>query len=199
MSELFYNAIEKRRSYYAISDEVVVAPEKIKELIAHSVQYVPTAFNSQSNRVVLLLGDKHHHIWDLTKNELKKVVPEDQFDSTAEKIDGFKAGYGTVLYFDDESVVKNLQNQFPLYAANFPVWASQSSGMLQYVIWTSLVLEGLGASLQHYNEIIEEAVRHEFDIPKEWKMTAQMPFGKPVADPAEKEFSPIEQKFKVYE
>ncbi len=197
MSELFYNAIEERRSYYAISDEEIVSPKKIEELIAHSLQHVPTAFNSQSNRVILLLGAKHHRLWDITKEQIKKVVPEEQFEATSEKIDSFKAGYGTVLYFDDESVVKNLQNQFPLYASNFPVWASQANGMLQYVVWTSFVLEGLGASLQHYNEIIEEAIREEFDIPKEWKMIAQMPFGKPLADPAEKEFSPLDEKFRV--
>ena len=36
------------------------------------------------------------------------------------------AGSGTILYFYDRKVVEALQGQFPLYADNFPVWASQS-------------------------------------------------------------------------
>ena len=46
------------------------------------------------------------------------------------KIDSFRAGSGTILYFYDRKVVESLQKQYPLYADNFPVWASQSSAML---------------------------------------------------------------------
>ena len=31
--------------------------------------------------------------------------------------------------------------------------------------------------LQHYNPIVDEATASEFDIPKTWKLIAQMPFG----------------------
>ena len=80
----------------------------------------------------------------------KKNSPEENFASTEEKINSFKAGYGTVLYFEDFSVVESLQKQFELYKDNFPVWAQQTSGMLQFAIWTALSIEGLGATLQHY-------------------------------------------------
>lgn len=80
---------------------------------------------------------------------MRKVVPPEDFVSTAGKIASFRNGYGTILFFEDQTIVANLQKQFPLYQDNFPVWSQQSSGILQYIVWTALELEGLGASLQH--------------------------------------------------
>jgi predicted oxidoreductase (fatty acid repression mutant protein) len=198
MEKNFYDAIELRRSYYGISKEAVVSDDKIKEVVEKAVKYVPSAFNSQSARVVLLLGAQHDRLWDITKDALRKVVPADQFGPTEEKINSFKNGYGTVLFFEDSSVVESLQKQFALYKDNFPVWSQQSSGMHQFVVWTGLELEGFGASLQHYNELIEEDVKAEWSIPNNWKLIGQMPFGKPTAEPGEKQFQPLEERVKVF-
>jgi len=198
MSKNFYEALKERRSIYAISKESGVSNERIQELINEAVLHTPSAFNSQSARVVVLFGENHNKLWDITEASLKKIVPEENFAPTKEKIDSFRNGYASVLFFEDQNVVKNLQEQFSLYKDNFPVWSQQSSGMLQYVIWTSLAVEGLGASLQHYNELIEEDVAKEWSIPSGWKLVAQMPFGKPVAGAGEKEFLPLDERVKTY-
>lgn len=198
MSKDFLKAVADRRSYYGISKEPVIPDEKIQEIIEHAVKYTPTAFNSQSARVVLLLGKSHDKLWDITMEALRKVVPADSFSSTEEKINSFKNGYGTILFYEDISVIEGLQQQFSLYKDNFPVWSEQSSGMHQFVIWTALEMEGLGASLQHYNELIEADVKKEFNIPDRWKLIAQMPFGKPVSEPGEKEFQPLEDRIRVF-
>ena len=198
MSKNFYEALKERRSIYAISKESGVSNERIQEVINEAVLHTPSAFNSQSARVVVLFGENHNKLWDITEASLKKIVPEENFAPTKEKIDSFRNGYASVLFFEDQNVVKNLQEQFSLYKDNFPVWSQQSSGMLQYVIWTALVVEGLGASLQHYNELIEEDVAKEWDIPSGWKLVAQMPFGKPVAGAGEKEFLPLDERVKTY-
>ncbi|EPY2274016.1 nitroreductase family protein [Clostridium sporogenes] len=197
MKKDFYEAIEKRRTFYGISKETVVSDDRIKEVIEHAVKHTPSAFNSQSARIVLLLGDKHDKLWSITKEALRKIVPEDKFGSTEEKINSFANGYGTVLYFEDMSVVEDLQKQFALYKDNFPIWSQQSSGMHQFVIWTSLEIEGFGASLQHYNELIEEDVKKEWDIQNNWKLIAQMPFGKPVVNPDEKQYKPLEDRIRI--
>ncbi|HBJ2614612.1 TPA: nitroreductase family protein [Clostridium botulinum] len=197
MKKDFYEAIEKRRTFYGISKEAVASDDRIKEVIEHAVKHTPSAFNSQSTRIVLLLGDKHDKLWSITKEALRKIVPEDKFGSTEEKINSFASGYGTILYFEDMSVVEDLQKQFALYKDNFPIWSQQSSGMHQFVIWTSLEIEGFGASLQHYNELIEEDVKKEWDIPNNWKLIAQMPFGKPVVNPDEKQYNPLEERIKI--
>ena len=198
MSKNFYEALKERRSIYAISKETTVSNERIQEVINEAVLHTPSAFNSQSARVVVLFGENHNKLWDITEASLKKIVPEENFAPTKEKIDSFRNGYASVLFFEDQNVVKNLQEQFSLYKDNFPVWSQQSSGMLQYVIWTSLAVEGLGASLQHYNELIEEDVAKEWSIPSGWKLVAQMPFGKPVAGAGEKEFLPLDERVKTY-
>ncbi|MBS6502736.1 MAG: nitroreductase family protein [Clostridium sp.] len=197
MSKNFYDAIKERRSIYSISKESPVSDERIKEVIEDAVKHVPSSFNSQSSRVVVLFGEKHDKLWDIAMEALRKIVPEENFSSTEQKINSFKAGHGTVLYFEDFSVVESLQKQFELYKDNFPVWAEQTSGMLQFAIWTALSIEGLEATLQHYTELIEDEVKREFEIPNNWKMIGQMPFGKGTAPAGEKEFSPIENRVKI--
>ncbi|MGG3571577.1 nitroreductase family protein [Bacillus gobiensis] len=194
----FYEAIQNRRSIYAISKENVVSDEKIQEIVEHAVKHTPSSFNSQSSRVVVLLGEQHDKLWDITKEALRKIVPAEQFAPTEEKINSFKNGYGSILFFEDETVIESLQEQFAPYAHNFPIWSQQTSGMHQLVVWTALELEGYGATLQHYTELIEEDVKKEWNIPESWKMIAQMPFGKPVAPAGEKEFLPLEDRVKIY-
>ncbi|MBS4204579.1 nitroreductase family protein [Lederbergia citrea] len=194
----FYTAVEERRSFYGISKESVVSDERIEEIVAHAVKHAPSAFNSQSARVIVLLGDNHDKLWNITEAALREIVPADKFQPTEEKMASFRNGYGTVLFFEDQSVVESLQAQFPLYKEKFPEYSLQSSGMLQYVVWTSLEVEGFGASLQHYNPIIDEAVEKIWDVPANWNLIAQMPFGKPTATPGEKQFNSIDERMKVY-
>ncbi|CAM3280898.1 MULTISPECIES: nitroreductase family protein [Brevibacillus] len=198
MGSDFMSAVKNRRSYYAISKDSPVSDETLHELINEAVKYTPSAFNSQSARVVVLLGQKHDQLWDLTKETLRKIVPADKFAPTEEKMNAFKSGYGTVLFFEDQSVVENMQNQFALYKDNFPIWSNQSSGMLQFVVWTALEDAGFGASLQHYNPLIDEEVASTWNLPSTWKLIAQMPFGKPTAEPGEKTFQPLEERVKFY-
>jgi len=198
MEKNFSEAIQNRRSYYAIGKEKVLSDEEIIRLIEDAVKYAPTAFNSQSARAVVLLGAEHEKLWNETMEILRAIVPAKSFAPTEEKINSFRSGYGTVLYFEDQSVVSGLQKQFPLYKDNFPVWSLESSGMLQFIVWTALESKGYGASLQHYNPLIDEKVAANWNIPKEWKLLGQMPFGKPTASPDEKTFLPLDERVKVY-
>ncbi|WP_235899137.1 hypothetical protein [Suipraeoptans intestinalis] len=36
---------------------------------------------------------------------------------------------------------------------------------------------GIGASLQHYNPVIDDMVRERYKLPKTYRLVAQMPFG----------------------
>jgi len=198
MKKLF-EAIEERRSIYDIGSESPISDEKIKEIIEHSIKHAPTAFNSQNGRVILLLNEENDKFWDITLSELKKIVPEENFSKTKEKVNGFKAGHGTVLFFEDLKPVKELQENFPLYSDNFPIWSKHAIGMLQYIVWTSLRAEELGASLQHYTEVIKEKVYDEWAIDSSWVLVGQMPFGKILTPAGDKEFMPIGKRLKIYE
>lgn len=192
------SAIENRRSIYSISKNSTLTDEKLIELVTFSTKHTPSAFNDQSQMTAILLGANHDKLWDIVLEALRKVVPADGFTQTAAKIAGFKAGYGTVLYFNDDSITKNMQESNPFYADNFPVWAEQANGMLQFAIWNLLESEGLGANLQHYNPLINEQVQAAFDLPRSWRLTAQMPFGVPTAQPAPKEFSDVTTRVRIF-
>lgn len=198
MSKDFFEALKKRRSIYAISKENVTTDERIQQIVEEAVKHTPSSFNSQTSRAVLLLGSHHDKLWDITEDILREVVNnEEAFKSTKQKISSFRSGYGTVLFFEDMDVVRKFQDQFELYSENFPIWSNQTSGMIQLVVWTTLELEGFGASLQHYNPLIDERVKGEWNLPESWKLIAQMPFGKPTAPAGEKEFQPIEERVKI--
>lgn len=188
-------SIEKRRSYYGICGKSPVSNREIKELIDFAVLHTPSAFNSQSTRTVLLLNGHHRKLWDIVKDELKKRLPADAFAASETKIENtFQSGYGTVLFYEDYAVIEEFQNKFPLYRDNFPVWSEHTSAMHQWVVWTLLEQAGFGASLQHYNPLIDGQVAEEWNISSKWKLIAQMPFGVPVAEPAVKNFQPIEDR-----
>ena len=114
-----------------------------------------------------------------------------------QKISSFAAAYGTILYYDDIDTVLHLQEKFPVYKDNFPIWAQQANGMLQFAIWTALAEAGVGASLQHYNPLIDEKVSAAFDVAASWRLVAQMPFGQPVAPAQEKTYLPLEQRLRI--
>jgi uncharacterized protein len=191
-------AIKERRSFYNIGKELVISEDEIQSLIADAVKYTPSAFNSQSSRVIVLFGVQHDKLWDMTKETLRPLVPADKFASTEEKVNGFKNGAGTVLYFEDQDIVTGLQKSFPLYKDNFPVWSLESGGMLQLNIWMMLEAAGFGANLQHYNPLIDENVKKMWNVPGGWKLLAEMPFGKPLGKPDEKTFLPAEDRIRIY-
>ncbi len=187
--------IKKRRSRYALEKEITISDPELKGLIENIVEEMPTQMNSQSSRPVVLLGRDHDRLWDIALEELKKVTTEEQYEGTLAKVNGaFKSGYGTILYYEDQQVVRSLEEQFPAYAHNFPSWSVQSSGMLQMTIWSALADEGIGASIQHYNELIDSRVREEWKVPSDWKMVGQMPFGVPADEPGEKEVQPVGER-----
>ena len=103
----FLKALQERRSCYALSKESPVSGEALETLIRQAVKHTPSAFNMQSGRAVLLLGAHHDKLWQITLETLAAIVPQDRFAATEQKIAGFAAGHGTVLFFDDAAVTGN--------------------------------------------------------------------------------------------
>lgn len=192
-------ALKHRRSYYAISNKSLISDEEIEDIVKLAVKHIPSAFNSQSARLVLLLGEQHRKFWEIVKDTLRKIVSAEAFKATEKKVNNsFEAGYGTVLFFEDLSIVEGLQKAFPLYHEKFPIWSQHTSAMHQLAVWTMLEDAGFGASLQHYNPLVDEAVTAEWGIPENWELVAQMPFGVPIQEPGTKEFKPIEERVRIF-
>ncbi|MFT3763520.1 MAG: nitroreductase family protein [Pseudoxanthomonas sp.] len=197
MGNAALEAIGKRRTQYALGRNLPIGRDETIALIKQAIRLSPSAFNSQSSRAVILHGAQSDKFWSLVKDALRKIVPAESFAATEQKLDGFAAGAGTVLFFEDQDVVANLREQFALYADNFPVWSEHSTGIAQFAVWTTLANAGIGASLQHYNPLVDEAVRKEWGVPANWKLRAQMPFGSNEAPFGEKTFIDDDTRFKV--
>ena len=194
----FLDQIKQRRSIYALGNNVTLAQNEIENIIKEAVRQSPSSFNSQTSRAVILFDHSHVKFWTIVLETLQKIVPEAAFAGTKTKIDSFIAGKGTVLFYEDQPTVKQLQEQFPLYADNFPVWSEHSTGIAQFAVWTALAEQGVGASLQHYNPIVDDEVADVFQVSKDWKLRAQLVFGSIEAPAAEKAYIDDSVRFKTF-
>ena len=190
-------AFDERRSIYALGNELPVEPQAIDNMAERVLLHTPSAFNSQSSRLVVLFGAEHQKLWDIAEEKLRAAVGDGDFSGTKQKLDGFRAAAGTVLFYEDKNVTESLQEQFALYADRFPVWAQQTSAMHQYAMWTELRTLNVGANLQHYNPLVDEDAAKAYAIPDSWELVAQMPFGNIVEPAGEKTYQPVSERMKV--
>lgn len=189
---------EKRRSIYALGKDVALSNQELVDIIENAVKQAPSSFNSQSSRIVILFGDESDAFWnEIAYSELEKVTPAEAFEGTKQRLAGFAAGKGTILFFEDQDVVKGLQEQFPLYAENFPIWSEQAHGIALYATWMALAERNIGMNVQHYNPLVDAQVAAKYDIPANWKLRAQAPFGSIQAPAGDKEIQ-TENRFKVF-
>ncbi|KAI6914575.1 hypothetical protein KC318_g2896 [Hortaea werneckii] len=173
----FKDAIHLRRSIYALNKQSPIADTKIEEIVRTALKEVPSSFNSQSTRLVVLLKNDHDKFWDIVRDILKAHVPEDKWEYTGNRIKGFRGGYGTILFYEDPEPIKALQTKLPTYADKFPTWSEHTSAMHQYMLWTAMEAEGFGCNLQHYNPLPDQKASAEWKIPLEWSLKAQLVFG----------------------
>ncbi|EPS41602.1 hypothetical protein H072_4475 [Dactylellina haptotyla CBS 200.50] len=199
----FLQAVKDRRTYYDLKSESPISNERIQEIVKTAITSLPSSFNSQSARLVLLLNDHHKKLWDITKDSLLAIIPEAQHEQTIGRITGFKNAYATIMFFEDPQPIKELQTAFPTYADKFPQWSEHTSAIHQFTLWTALEAEGFGANLQHYSPIIDDKVKEEWGVDKSYKLVAQLVFGTPNSGPGDRPklvtLKPLEETFKVFE
>lgn len=188
MSNQVLEAIKNRRTIYAIGKNVNQSTEDLAELIFSTIEQSPSSFNSQSSRAVILFGNAHHYFWNnIVRETLRKIIGDGDFSATNAKINSFDNGFGTVLFFEDTEVIEQLEKNFPAYAPAFKGFSEQSNGMAEFAVWSVLAEEGIGASLQHYNPIIDKEVQEYWDLPTSWLLRAQLVFGSIEAPAGDKE------------
>ena len=95
------DVLQKRRTYYNLNKTLPVSKSEVKKVIEEITELVPDAFNMKSARVIVVADNKQDELWDRIYDTFEGKVPRD-------KIDGFKAAAGTILYFYDTEVVTAL-------------------------------------------------------------------------------------------
>ena len=107
---------------------------------------------------------------------LQDAAPPETFArQTAPKLAAFRAAAGSILFYQDTDVVLDLQQRMPLYADTCPVSADKEFAMMQYAIWTTFAAARIGANIQHYNPLIDEAVAQTWQVPAHWRLRLPHP------------------------
>ncbi|KKK13803.1 hypothetical protein ARAM_005671 [Aspergillus rambellii] len=203
-TDSFIDLARNRRTIYKLGSNSPVPDAKIKELLHAAIEHVPSAFNTQSTRLVSLLHDDHRKFWDIVIETFAGLVksgriPEELFQKqTRPKLEGMKAGVGTILFYEDPSHIAPFSEKFRTYKDHFQPWAEHSNAMHQYFLWAGLESLGFGANLQHYNPLIDAPVAKEWDVPSDWRLIAQLVFGSREGEAGEKAQKPIEDRLKIY-
>src|SRR3546814_1791095 len=116
MNNVFLDALKQRSTQYSLGRNLSAPKDELLSLIQEAVKHSPSSFNSQSSRALVLFGAESDKLWRLAVDEVRKVAPPESFAQTEAKLNSFAAGVGTVLFFEDQDVVRSLQEKFALYA-----------------------------------------------------------------------------------
>ena len=198
VAQTILSAVGERRSIYAFNNETTITDKRIKEIVQQTLMVTPSAFNTQSTRIIILLGDNHKKLWDIVKTHIMPHVSGEQAKGTEAKLNNFQGGYASILFFEDPAPYEPLMG-YKSYVHKYDSWRDQTSGMHQILIWTVLDSEGMGASLQHYNPVIDDDVKKTWEINPQWRLVSQMVVGKPVGDkPDAKPKKPAEERYRIF-
>lgn len=198
-SKNFLQVIQNRRTVYALSRKQILPDAELVKYIQQLVKEAPSSFNIQSNRMIVLLGAEHERYWSQTvPAALRAVAGEEAVTASQGKLNGFKAGYGTILFFEDEKLIKGQQEAFPQYAAGFPVWSLHASGMAQIYAWAGLEAVGYGVNLQHYGSLTSDALKSQYNLPASYQIQCEMVFGYPEQAASDKEYHPDHERVIAY-
>lgn len=100
----------------------------------------------QAGRAVVFFHEQSVKVWDtVAEHYLPTVADKATQEVQRGKIEGYKSGYGSVAIFEDQQTLKDWTSKMPFLGQAFATWSENSTGMLQYLVWTALEAEGLGA------------------------------------------------------
>ena len=195
----FVDLVEKRRSIYALGTDSEYSKKDIENRIREVVKQVPTAFNSQTARVVVLFDEANTKFWDHIYEVQKDILEGGMQDWMSGVVTGAKNGMGTVLFFEDLDAAK----QMPTQGTRTEAYKQNNNANAQYGVWLALAEMDLGASLQHFNvgyeQGFDKATREMFNLPETYEMIAQMPFGSIEQEIGEKEHIDTDVQVKVFD
>jgi uncharacterized protein len=98
-ADAYLAAVKGRRTYYQLEHSSPIPDERIQEIVTQAILHTPSSFNSQSTRVLILVGDDHTKLWkDIVKPAVKAVAPADQWEKSEKRLSGFQNAYGSVCH-----------------------------------------------------------------------------------------------------
>jgi uncharacterized protein len=132
-NEALFKAAETRRTIYTLTKKPLPVPiSRIQEIVSHAIKHCPSPFNTQSTRAIIMIGDEHNHFWDTADTYLKNAMPEQVYQMLAPRVAGFRAGYGTVAWYEDQDAIEETCKANPAVKDIMPQWSEHSNGMHQF-------------------------------------------------------------------
>lgn len=193
----FLDLVKKRRSIYALGKNTDFSKTDIENRIREVVKEVPSAFNSQTTRIVVLFDEANTKFWDHIYDVQKDVLEGEIWDMMSGIMTGAKEGIGTILFFEDKEAVDSM----PARGVRQEAYKQNNNANVQYGLWLALAEMDLGASLQHFNvgyeQGFDKGTKEMFNLPDSYEMLAQMPFGSIEQQPGEKEYIDTNVQVKV--
>lgn len=190
--------VKKRRSIYTLGKNSQYSQKEIEDRIREVAKHLPSAFNVQSTRVVVLFDEANTKFWDHIYDVQKDVLEGGMKDWMTGVVNGAKSGIGTVLFFEEKDAVK----QMPANGERQEAYKQNNNAIAQYAIWLALTEMDLGANLQHFNigyeQGFDKGTRELFNLPDSYEMIAQLPFGSIEQEPGEKERIDTNEQVKVF-
>lgn len=154
-------------------------PDFVADLHA-AVQRVPSAFNAQPWRIVLL-RERNAAFWDHIVDTLAARLEGDRRERYLRRAENLRYGGMTLLIFEDAARATPRDG---LSAGEARDQAAQSIGMAQFALWLTITAHGLTTSLQHWHALIEDAALAFVRLPSEvFRLVAFMPVGASDEDP----------------
>lgn len=182
----YRDAVRARHSAYMLDDRLDLTGLSLDDVVAalrSIAPAVPSSYNVQSARMVVLAGGDHRRLWGIVEDVLRARVADDRaFARTEVKLRNFARAAGTILFYEVDARTEELVERDPRYADMYRTWAEHGNAMMQFAAWTELYDLGLGANIQHYNPVIDGRVREAFGIPEGYRLIAQMVFGRVVSE-----------------
>ena len=149
-------------------------PPGLTDALARASVLVPSAFDAQPWRVVVLL-ERHDEFWDRVLETIGQRLEGERRERYIARAEGMRAGGMTSLIFKD-SVLTGPRDNLTVDEARDQ--ASQSQGMLQLALWLTISAHGLVTSLQHWQFMIEDVAIAFAGLPEAgFRLVTFMPVG----------------------
>lgn len=173
--------LAQRRSIRRLAGGVL-SPDTIARL-QDAVVRTPSAFGVTPWQIVIL-HEQRDLFWDEVAAAFRAGLEGDRLQRYLDRLDGFRAGAGVILIYEDLAARPALHQNWGLSEQTAHDFVHQGLGMLQLAIWLVLTEEGLAASLQHWDWLIQDRLATLLDLPTErYQLISVLPIGEP-AEPA---------------
>jgi predicted oxidoreductase (fatty acid repression mutant protein) len=171
----------RRRSIRQLRDGSL--PRGALARIVAAARSVPAAYNRPPWHIVVV-HERSGGFWDVVEAAFRDRLGGDRLARYLDRLAGFRGGVGAVLVYEDRTAVEEMRQACGIDHDQARAYSEQGLGMVQLALWLAIVAEGLGASLQHWEALIEDRVAAFLGLPADrFRLAATMPLGFPAEEP----------------